>query len=333
MSGREYSINLRNRNEVSCFDFVSKISVSCFDFVSKISQSVQSNSKNPSFSNCKIRNLQLLDIVDGDVLKTILSVVDSTNLIWLRWQNCSHSSLPLWIPTMKLRVLEVKGNNLTTLWKEESQAPLQLRKLQIYSSALRSLPGSFGKLKNLQHLNLSSLGSLETLPEYLGNLTNLQYVDLPHCRALKRLPSSFEKLTNLQHINLSDSSLETLPESLGNVTNLQHIDLSHCRALKRLPNSFKKLTNLQHINLSNTSLVRLPDSFERLTKLEYLDLTGCPDLTMPTQTIKSILCEVTNFKHSDGRVHSDMDSNDGGSDLDSNDEGSHRPAQPCCNIL
>lgn len=75
-----------------------------------------------SVSGYKMKNLQFLDINSGrDLLERILSVVRSPNLIWLRWRNCGHSSLPSWIPMKKLGVLEVHGGNLEMLWQEEQQ--------------------------------------------------------------------------------------------------------------------------------------------------------------------------------------------------------------------
>jgi hypothetical protein len=67
-----------------------------------------------------MRKLQLLDAKDG-FLEPILRRVHSPNLIYLRWNNFPYSSLVTSIPMKKLRVLEVQGNELKTLWEEESQ--------------------------------------------------------------------------------------------------------------------------------------------------------------------------------------------------------------------
>lgn len=67
----------------------------------------------------KVTKLQLLDI---DILsKHVLRGVQSPNLIWLRWSACHLSSLPSWIPMENLRVLEVHGKELTTLWQPKSK--------------------------------------------------------------------------------------------------------------------------------------------------------------------------------------------------------------------
>eukprot|EP00253_Pinus_taeda_P007680 PITA_07680 len=84
----------------------------------------------PSISSYKMRKLQLLDIEDG-LLERILRRVHAPNLIWLRWEKCPCSSLPSWILMENLRVLEVHGNELETLWQSENQAPSQLRELKM----------------------------------------------------------------------------------------------------------------------------------------------------------------------------------------------------------
>ena len=62
-----------------------------------------------------MRNLRLV-ATEESYLEDILSRVKSPHLIWLRWYGCSHSSLPHWIPMKNLRVLEVAGSRLNTLW-------------------------------------------------------------------------------------------------------------------------------------------------------------------------------------------------------------------------
>jgi len=68
----------------------------------------------------RFRSLQLVATEDGN-LKSILRRVQSPNLIWLRWNCCPYSCLPPWIPMKNIRVLEVVGSKLKTLWREEFQ--------------------------------------------------------------------------------------------------------------------------------------------------------------------------------------------------------------------
>eukprot|EP00253_Pinus_taeda_P007731 PITA_07731 len=231
-----------------------------------------------SFSRYKMKNLQLLDTdMEEDHLECLLDGMDSPNLLWFRWRDCPCSSLPPYIPMKKLRVLEVEGHRLETLWQEDLKAPLGLRELRIKAYFLESLPDSFGNLSSLQHIDLSCCGALERLPDSFGNLSSLQHIHLSECPALERLPDSFGNLSSLQHIDLSDCvTLERLPDSFRNLSSLQYIDLSYCVALKRLPDSFGNLSSLQHIDLSYCiALERLPDSFGDLSSLQHIELIFC----------------------------------------------------------
>eukprot|EP00253_Pinus_taeda_P026693 PITA_26693 len=103
------------------------------------------------FSRYKMKNLQLLDIdMEEDHLKCLLNGMDSPNLLWFRWLNCRSSSLPPYIPMEKLRVLEVEGYKLETLWQEDLQTPLRLRELRISVDILEKIPKSIGQLKHLE---------------------------------------------------------------------------------------------------------------------------------------------------------------------------------------
>ena len=66
-----------------------------------------------------IRKLQLRE-AEGD-FESILTSLRSPKLIWLRWNASIYSSMPSWIPMHDLRVLEVFGSELKSLWQCQSQ--------------------------------------------------------------------------------------------------------------------------------------------------------------------------------------------------------------------
>ena len=72
------------------------------------------------FEGIQMRKLQLVD-TEGSLLEPILKRVKLPKLIWLRWKECPFSSLPPWVPLKNLRVLQVSGYRLETLWELESQ--------------------------------------------------------------------------------------------------------------------------------------------------------------------------------------------------------------------
>jgi hypothetical protein len=221
------------------------------------------------FSNLSVDmyGLQLVS-AEGDCLGSISNMVKQSDLTWLRWDRCPYPSLPPWIPLRNLRVLEVAGDQLETLWKDASEAPLQLREL--YIGTLLRFPRSIGQLEHLERIELEGI-----IPE---------------------LPEEFFNLRSLKHLKLS-TGMESLPDSLGNLTNLRHIDLSHSMDLQMLPPSFGNLTELQHINLNGClRLERLPDSFGNLSRLKHICLTGCSGLTLSSEILE--LLKALDFSHS-----------------------------------
>lgn len=169
----------------------------------------------PSFSGCKIRNLQLLDIncslwADG-LLESIMNAVQSPNLIWLRTDNRTYSRLRSLFPLTKLRVLEVfeefsAWTILQSLWHEESQAPLQLRELTI-EAPLSVIPKSIRLLNNLERIVICNSRPCGEMSE--------------------KFPEEFCELLKLKHLKMASDWMSSLPDSFGNLTNLKHIDLSY----------------------------------------------------------------------------------------------------------
>eukprot|EP00253_Pinus_taeda_P003101 PITA_03101 len=264
-----------------------------------------------------MRNLQLLD-TSGALLERILTKVQFPNLLWLRWDNFPYSSLPSSISLKNLTVIQVQGRKLKTLWGKESQAPLQLRELEI-KAPLSNIPKSIGKLTQLERivicpysyqgkvnvtqlpeefcflqslkaLELEGFSEMKSLPERFGELTNLRQIRLSGCSAMKSLPERFGELTNLRDISLRGCrAMKSLPERFGELTNLHHINFSDCSALKRLPDSLGNLANLHHIYLNHCSaLESLPDSFCKLIKLQHLDLSDCINLIMSSETLGNV---------------------------------------------
>eukprot|EP00253_Pinus_taeda_P005269 PITA_05269 len=211
-------------------------------------------------------------------VEAILRRVRSPHLIWLRWYKCPYSSLPSWVPLGNLRVLEVRGSRLKTLWQQESQPPLQLRELNIYSP-VSDFPKSIGQLNYLEKIVVDYDGTvqLKTLREEFCYMPSSTYLVLRHFTRMRSLPDSLGKLTNLQHIDLScATSLEKLPDSIGKLPNLQSIDLSYCSRLAMLPNSFGNLTRLKLLSLKECRNVTISkETLGNIATLEFLDLSCC----------------------------------------------------------
>lgn len=112
-----------------------------------------------------------------------------------------------------LRILFVGLNKLKLL--PRSIANLEhLEVLDAHFNMIKEVPASFGKLKKLRSLNLSSnFSDLKFLPLSLGNVTTLRELNLMH-NQLKELPVSFGRLTKLETLELEGNPLENPPYEL-----------------------------------------------------------------------------------------------------------------------
>ncbi|GLJ35029.1 hypothetical protein SUGI_0705010 [Cryptomeria japonica] len=228
---------------------------------------------------------------------------ETTDLLWLRWYDCPHTTIPPAISLQKLIVLQLFNGAFNNIWLHNAEQPTQLRELNI-SGSIRKLPKSIGQLqylqtivvdgwpdtnlkglpeelcqlKSLSHLTLRWCRALTLLPKDIGNLINLQHLDLSFCSQLKELPQSFKELVLLQHLDLQGcGNLGISPHFLGKITSLKHLNFKDCRKLRVLPANLASQVSLRSLCLEGTTLQELPNEVGRLTNLEVLEI-GSPYL-------------------------------------------------------
>lgn len=211
-----------------------------------------------------------------------------------------------------LEVLDFGGNAISSL--PENIGNLQKLDTLIFeinqdSQKLTSLPSSFGNLKNLRYLRLSSMG-VRHLPETFSDLTNLTYLNMSGNR-IEKLPDNFGNLKNLEvyvgggidsDLPRSFSQLEnlrwcsywtyadnvTLPEDFGNLMNL--VTLIAQGKYKSIPESFGNLSNLRELEFTGGSQISLiPESFGQLTNLLSLRMVvGLDNLPSSFENLNSL---------------------------------------------
>ncbi|GLJ34715.1 hypothetical protein SUGI_0698590 [Cryptomeria japonica] len=225
----------------------------------------------------------------------------SKELVWLRWSEIAHKSLPSWLPLKKLSVLElINSKHLQELWKHGVDAPVQLKeltiscerfqrfpksigylkhlkKVSVIAGKMRKLPEEFCLLLSLEHLELIYCRMLSSLPCRFGSLTRLRHVDLHGSYKLNVLPASFKQLALLQHLNLAWCSKLTLnSDVLENTTKLEYLDLSFCRKVEELPSHITNQASLKELHIRDTGLTCLPKSFMHLINLQFLIIADSP---------------------------------------------------------
>lgn len=219
-----------------------------------------------------MRALQLLR-AEGDSLDSISNLLHSDSAVtWLRLDRCPYSSLPPCIPLGNVRVLEVAGGELETLWPSPTQAPVLLRELNI-GATLHRVPNSIGLLKHLEKIEMEN--TIEALPDEFFHLPTLKHLRLR--TRMMALPDSLGSLTKLRHMDLSGcTELQTLPPTLGNLSHLKYLSLNGCSSLGMLPDSFGNLIRLRHLYMSGCrTLTMSSTTFGKIRTLESLDLSSC----------------------------------------------------------
>ncbi len=144
--------------------------------------------------------------------------------------------------------------------KEETQFLEEQTELDLKDSNITILPGSIGKLKNLEKLEISC-NQIETLPEAIGNLTNLDVLFISS-NQIETLPEAIGNLTNLSGLFISSNQIKSLPEAIGNLKNLRRLDISNTK-ITALPDRLGELPNLQKLDLSGLTLPGIPEALAK----------------------------------------------------------------------
>ncbi|KAL5778594.1 hypothetical protein ACOSQ2_009331 [Xanthoceras sorbifolium] len=112
-----------------------------------------------------------------------------------------------------------------------------LEGLNIYKTAIRELPSSITKLKNVGFLLFKRCEVQDavswSLPRIEGwhNLTSLDLSD----SGIIELPDNLGCLSSLIELNLAGNSFESIPASIANLSSLLYLYINDCKMLKCLP--------------------------------------------------------------------------------------------------
>jgi len=99
-----------------------------------------------------------------------------------------------------------------------------ITELDLSLMKLESLPNNiFDGFNNLRKLNLLS-NNLTSLPKEIGYLKNLEVLNLDGNK-LTALPKEIGDLSNLINLNLGDNNFTSLSKEIGNLSNLERLSL------------------------------------------------------------------------------------------------------------
>uniref|UniRef100_A0A6N2L859 non-specific serine/threonine protein kinase n=1 Tax=Salix viminalis TaxID=40686 RepID=A0A6N2L859_SALVM len=242
-------------------------------------------SRTPDFS--RLPHLEKLKLKDcRSLVEVHTSIGDLDSLVLVNFKDCTQGS----------RV--ASGSQSCSNFDELPEDLGDLKSLTILhadDTAIRQVPSTIVKLKNLENLSLCGCkGSTSTtlasrlrswflppsptnlLPPSFHGLDRLTSLSLRDCNlsddALPRDLGSLRSLTNLE---LGRNSFRSLPASLSNLLRLKSLRLDDNERIETIPDLPRNLYALQASNC--TSLERLPD-ISVASRMRLLYIANCPKL-------------------------------------------------------
>ncbi|XP_068343623.1 disease resistance protein RPV1-like [Pyrus communis] len=153
---------------------------------------------------------------------------------------------------------------------------ISLRILEAECTAIRQIPSSTVRLKNLTLLSLNSMElGHDAIPQDLGSLISLQVLDLQG-NDFHILPS-LSGLTKLETLWLNDCFyLRTIPDL---PTNLKFLYATNCPALETMPN-FSEMSKMRELKVGDSpKLIEVPGLDKSLNFMTLIDMSNCTNLT------------------------------------------------------
>ncbi|XP_014346966.2 leucine-rich repeat-containing protein 37A3-like [Latimeria chalumnae] len=170
-------------------------------------------------------------------------------------------------------VLDFRGNNISTIWKDNWLYYPDAEYLNLkYNRLTQLIPGSFVGLKNLKYLFLA------------------------HNRIEFAASFIFQATPQIQLIDLSNNNLYQVQKNLFKAAHgflfLKILDLSKNSIVTIESTAFGQLSSLQFLNISSNMLTRAGEkSFQNLTSVLYLDVR---DTLVSLDLLRIILQNTTN---------------------------------------
>lgn len=155
--------------------------------------------------------------------------------------------------------------------KDSLEQKEEIRKLNISSHNLKTLPKDLFLFKNLEALDISNnqFEDLEGLMFDLSRMPKLKLLVMSHC-GFQELPDNIKLLKNLEGLVLDQNKLKVVNENIGELTNLRYLSFRRNKLLKDLPKSIGSLKCLEQLTISGAGFTRVRDEVSNCISLKSL---------------------------------------------------------------
>jgi len=222
-----------------------------------------------------LRQLYMSEMSELQTLPTSMLQLTSLQLLHIGYMNIS---LPDWLTGMT----NLATLMLCTLPQANSLPPhmhemISLSRLCVMGLSIPQLPSKLWAMRNLKHLSLNGIPSLQQLPAGIEGMISLQEFDVSNCRDLHTLPDNLDACMSLTSLIIRNcTQLSRLPLGLSKIKQLTSLDISGM--IKCLGNNnadiaaIGVLTNLTKLHLGPWDGDNFPVSLKRLVHLRHLAL-------------------------------------------------------------
>lgn len=172
-----------------------------------------------------------------------------------------------------------------------------LKKLDIGSNGLTSLPSALEAIAPSLEILFLSENKFEVIPPVIGKLNKLRMLSL-RGNCLTELSSSDLPTSSLVWLILTNNKISRIDPNVGELKLLRKLMLSH-NTIGSIPEELGECKDLELIRLANNDIsVSLPKGFLTLPKLAWISLAGNPIARCPQTKEKEILKSAVSWDES-----------------------------------
>ncbi|KAK2984919.1 hypothetical protein RJ640_001272, partial [Escallonia rubra] len=234
-----------------------------------------------------IPNLQKLVLEQCTSLKQVdQSIAFHDKLVLLNLGGCTNlRRLPDNIQLVSLEKLVLSDCKRLDRFPDIQGDMDRLSELYLDGTAIKELPLSIERLKNLKLIDLSTCKFLGSLPSSICSLHSLRILRLSGCSKLSKLPENLGNLGCLEELHADGTAVIQLPPSFELLKNLKILSLRGCKpqsSISPFLHRLLMLSSLQELNISYQNLLALPPDISCLSSLFMLDISGNDFVNLPS---------------------------------------------------